>query len=127
MNVHGITSDGRWNYSNYGACVDIFAPGYQITSAWHTSNNASAVLNGTSMAAPHVTGVIAKHLANNPSLSSEGVTEDLLCSATQNKVTNMGNGSTNRLLYDDLTSVISNCYHSSSRFVAHAWGGEPWT
>lgn len=49
-------SDSRASFSNWGTCVDIFAPGYQILSTYHTSNSATATLSGTSMACPHVAG-----------------------------------------------------------------------
>jgi subtilisin family serine protease len=53
------SSDARASFSNYGSCVDIFAPGVGIPSAWYTGDNSAATLNGTSMAAPHVAGVVA--------------------------------------------------------------------
>ena len=52
-------TDARASYSNYGTCLDIFAPGSSITSAWYTGSSATAVLSGTSMASPHVAGAVA--------------------------------------------------------------------
>ncbi len=60
------SSDARASYSNYGPCLDIFAPGSSITSAWHTSASATNTISGTSMASPHVAGAAALHLAGQP-------------------------------------------------------------
>jgi subtilisin family serine protease len=57
--VNGQPGDQRSSYSNYGSCVDVLAPGSTIKSAWYTSNTATNTISGTSMAAPHVAGVMA--------------------------------------------------------------------
>ena len=93
------SNDARASFSNYGTCLDIFAPGVSITSAWITSNTATAVLNGTSMASPHVAGVAALYLQANPSATPAQVGSALTSNASLNKVTNPGTGSVNRLLY----------------------------
>ncbi|MGH3712332.1 MAG: S8 family peptidase [Micromonosporaceae bacterium] len=93
------TNDARASSSNYGPCTDLFAPGVTITSAWHTSDTASQVLSGSSMAAPHAAGAAALHLAGNPAASPAAVHAALLTNATPDKITNPGAGTPNRLLY----------------------------
>ncbi|GAA2104744.1 S8 family peptidase [Actinomadura alba] len=92
-------TDARASYSNYGTCLDIFAPGSGITSAWHTSTTASNTISGTSMATPHVAGAAALVLAGSPSSTPAQVTATLTTAATPNVVTNPGTGSPNRLLF----------------------------
>jgi subtilisin family serine protease len=94
-------TDGRSSFSNFGSCLDIFAPGSSITSAWHTSSTAVNTISGTSMAAPHVAGAAALYLAANPAASPATVTSALTTSATTGKVTSAGTGSPNRLLFVD--------------------------
>ncbi|MFI8146973.1 S8 family peptidase [Acinetobacter sp. ABJ_C5_2] len=91
-------TDTRASYSNYGSCVDIFAPGSQINSSWIGSNTATRVLNGTSMATPHVAGVVAEMLQSTPTATPQTISTNLLNQATSNIVKNPS-GSPNRLLY----------------------------
>ena len=93
------TTDARSSFSNFGTCVDLFAPGSGILSAWFSSNTATATLSGTSMASPHVAGVAALYKQQNPSASSTTVRNAIVNGATTNVVTNPGTGSPNRLLY----------------------------
>jgi subtilisin family serine protease len=93
------SSDARSSFSNYGSCLDIFAPGSSITSAWSTSDTATNTISGTSMASPHVAGAIALYLQTNPGASPATVTQALVNNSTTGVVTNPGTGSPNRLLY----------------------------
>jgi subtilisin family serine protease len=93
------TSDARSSFSNFGTCLDLFAPGSSILSAWFTSNTATATLSGTSMASPHVAGVAALYKQANPSASSTTIRNAIVNNATTGVVTNAGSGSPNRLLY----------------------------
>ncbi|WP_375038205.1 S8 family peptidase [Acinetobacter sp. RW6] len=92
------STDTRASYSNYGSCVDIFAPGSQINSSWIGSNTATKVLNGTSMATPHVAGVVAEMLQSTPTATPQTISTNLLNQASSNVVKNPS-GSPNRLLY----------------------------
>jgi subtilisin family serine protease len=91
-------TDARASFSNYGSCVDIFAPGQAITSAWIGSGSATNTISGTSMASPHVAGVAAQYLQLNPGASPATVTSALVGNATTNVVSGT-NGSPNRLLF----------------------------
>ncbi|RXF01206.1 S8 family peptidase [Pseudoalteromonas sp. PS5] len=93
------SSDARSSFSNYGNCLDIYAPGSSIKSAWYNSDSATNTISGTSMAAPHVAGAIALYLDENPSLSPSQVDSLLSQRASKGKVSNPQSGSPNELLY----------------------------
>ncbi|MEV4637202.1 S8 family peptidase [Actinoplanes sp. NPDC049548] len=93
------STDARASYSNYGTCLDIFAPGSSITSDWYSSNTATNTISGTSMASPHVAGAAALVLSANPGYSPAQVRDSLVNNATPNVVTGAGSGSPNRLLF----------------------------
>jgi subtilisin family serine protease len=93
------SNDARSSFSNWGSCVNIFAPGTSIRSAWHTSNTATNTISGTSMASPHVAGAAALYLAAYPSASPATVRNALYNKATTGRLTGIGTGSPNRLLY----------------------------
>jgi subtilisin family serine protease len=96
------TADARSSFSNFGTCLDIFAPGSSITSSWNTSDTATNTISGTSMATPHVTGVAALFLETNPTASAATVAAAIINGSTPNKVTGAGTGSPNRLLFSQL-------------------------
>jgi aqualysin 1 len=98
------STDARSSFSNYGTCVDLFAPGSSITSAWYTSDTATNTISGTSMATPHVAGVAALYLQNNPTASPATVAGAITSTATSGRLTGIGTGSPNLLLYSLLTT-----------------------
>lgn len=93
------STDARSSFSNYGTCLDIFAPGSSILSSWYTSTTATNTISGTSMASPHVAGAAALYLAVNPSATPSQVASALAASSTTGVVTGAQTGSPNRLLY----------------------------
>ncbi|MFF0725195.1 S8 family peptidase [Streptomyces sp. NPDC004134] len=92
-------ADRRASWSNFGTCLDLFAPGVSITSGWYTSDTATNTISGTSMATPHTAGVAALYLQGNPSASPAQVSQAIVNGSTPNKVQDPRTGSPNRLLY----------------------------
>lgn len=91
-------SDGRSSFSNFGSCVDIFAPGSSITAAWYQSDSQTNTISGTSMASPHVAGAAALYLGENPNASPAAVGQALVNGGVTGRVGNPGSGSPNVLL-----------------------------
>lgn len=93
-------SDSRdTGYSNFGPCLDLFAPGTAITSAWIGGNSATSTISGTSMASPHVAGAAALYLGANPSATATQVRDAVVGATSLGKLANVGAGSPNALLY----------------------------
>ncbi|MCU1453930.1 MAG: alkaline serine exoprotease precursor [Acidimicrobiales bacterium] len=93
------SQDARSSWANTGSCVDIFAPGVDITSAGYASDSATATMSGTSMASPHVAGAAARYLEAHPTASPQAVRDALVSSGTPDVVAGPGTGSPNDLLY----------------------------
>jgi aqualysin 1 len=99
-------SDTRAGFSNWGPCVDFFAPGSGITSAWYTSDVATNILSGTSMAPPHAAGAAALYLEFSPTASAAQV-RDVLFNATTKGIVTSANSANNHLLYSAFTAPPS--------------------
>ncbi|MET9513711.1 S8 family peptidase [Streptomyces sp. NPDC002994] len=90
--------DAQSDFSNFGAVVDIYAPGSDITSSWNDSDNGTKTISGTSMAAPHVVGAAAVYLAGHKDATPEAVATALTGGATPDKISNPSQGTPNKLL-----------------------------
>ena len=98
------STDARASFSNYGSCVDLFAPGVNITSAWYTGATALANLSGTSMATPHTAGAAALYLAQNPTKTPAEVQAAVKAGAVSGRLSAIGTGSPNLLLQSMFTN-----------------------
>lgn len=92
-------SDSRAYFSNYGNCVDIFAPGVSITSAWIGNANSDNTISGTSMAAPHIAGIAVKLMAEHPDFDADKIKDQMISMATEGKLRGIGSGSPDKLSY----------------------------
>ncbi|MEV0010164.1 S8 family peptidase [Streptomyces sp. NPDC047973] len=90
--------DKQSSFSNYGAVVDIYAPGSDITSAWNSGDDATNTISGTSMATPHVVGAAAVYLAGHPDATPEEVAAALTGGATADAISDATEGTANKLL-----------------------------
>jgi subtilisin family serine protease len=93
-------SDARASFSNWGPCVDWFAPGVAILSDYYSSDTATATMSGTSMASPHTAGVAAQYLQTDPTASPATVRDGLYAMTTKNVVTNSQSANPHLLFTD---------------------------
>jgi subtilisin family serine protease len=92
-------NDAKASFSNYGSCVELYAPGVNTLSAWIGSTTATRTISGTSMASPHVAGVAALYLAGNPGAAPSTVNSWIINNATTGVITGNPTGTPNRLLF----------------------------
>ena len=96
------SSDIRSGFSNKGSCLDLFAPGTNIKSAWKDSNGSHSTMSGTSMAAAFVSGTLALGLQSKPTASPSVARNSLVDAATMGELSSIGSGSPNKLLFTDV-------------------------
>ena len=111
ITVGGSTdADAMYSLSNFGSCVDVYAPATGIKSTFNTGPTSTMIFDGTSMASPHVAGVAANYLVGHPSASPATVSTYIRDSATTRKIVNYAAGSlcqnANALLYNGTPSPI---------------------
>jgi subtilisin family serine protease len=91
------SSDAKASYSNWGSCVEAYAPGSSITSTW--INSGTNTISGTSMASPHVAGVAALYKGSFGDAASSTIVSWIINNATSGVITGNVTGTPNRLLY----------------------------
>ena len=114
-------ADRRATFSNFGACVDLFAPGRAVPVAWPPAPNGSSIRSGTSLSSPFVAGVVALILDGNDITGSWTMMDIVIGSATANVLSNIGAGSPNRLLYSVHTWVIISGPHTLTSAGNYTW------
>jgi subtilisin family serine protease len=116
--------DQRAGFSNWGACVDLFAPGVSILGAWVGGATATASLDGTSMASPHVAGAAAQYLSSNPGATPAQVEANIEGSASLECVGDP-KGSPNALLFNDLDQGNYTCSNQAPSCRGYCGGPAP--
>ena len=120
-------TDNQAEFSNFGSCVDLYAPGVEIRSAGHTADGARELLDGTSMAAPHVAGAAALYLSRFPNSTPAQVAAALRSAATVGRISIFGAGSPNRLLFVGSGNQAATTCTDLARDGGFEAGGTQWT
>ncbi|CAH6722709.1 cerevisin [[Candida] jaroonii] len=117
-------SDSRAYFSNYGKCVDIFAPGLNILSTYIGSNTATATLSGTSMASPHICGLLSYFVSLQPSADSEFFTAANSVTPEQLKKNLIAYGSKDLLsdIPEDTPNILA--FNGAGHNITDFWGTE---
>jgi len=103
-----VQVDNRAYFSNYGKCTDIFAPGLQITSAWiGTSGTSINTISGTSMASPHVAGMVALYIGTNTNATPKSIMEWLLSNGSKDIVALDCNGAISKTSCNQSPNIFS--------------------
>ena len=118
------SADARSSFSNYGSCLDVFAPGSSILSAWFTSTTATNTISGTSMASPHVAGIAALGLGIAPDSSVQQISDWITSTATRDALANVGTGSPNLLVYSRLSASPPQASSPSTTIPSSPDGGD---
>lgn len=99
------SADARSDFSDTGGCVDLFAPGSGVASAYDRSDTDVASISGTSMAAPHVAGAAALYLATHAGATPAAIRTALVGAATPNVLSDVPGGTVNLLLHTGTATV----------------------
>ena len=115
------SSDARASYSNYGSCLDLYAPGSSVKSAWYTSDTATNTISGTSMATPHVAGVVAQLAQAHPRYTPAQLSSKVLGMTTRGVLSGMRTGDPNKLLRSP-HATIDRTAPTLPRIAGVVWG-----
>jgi len=109
--------DARATFSNHGSCMTLFAPGQDVTSTWIGAPDSVNTISGTSMASPHVCGVVTKYLGERPKDSPSVVKAWIKDQASGNLVTNVPINTANLLLFNGCSQSANATVKLSKRYL----------
>lgn len=115
------TTDNFLYFSNYGSCVDVFAPGENIYSAWYTGDQIYKLKSGTSMATPHVTGIAALYLSEHPNAAPAEIANVITSRATPGIISGLDPASPNLMAYSEPPVESCSGTEYSSELALHQY------